>query len=485
MDTRAIRPLLTVLLVPTLMALLAVAPRSAAQEITALLLTHAVLVDGTGGPAVQDAWVHVEGAQIVAVGRGQPPVVKGARILDLTGRTVVPGLSDMHVHLGRVAQARWMLALLLAQGVTTVKEAGNALGNDADIRMWLKTTPVMPHVFMSGVTLNGDRVAQCFLQPGPAVRRQLEDNRAFGAEFIKLHNFVSSAALKQIVAFGRAHDMPVTGHTPLGMTLVAAIDHGMTILEHVRMRVWEISDDPELVAKYPMDIPLMIREGFWASFDAKNPSAQKTLAALEARRDRFFLDPTLVTQEALAYGDDPQMTSGPSLQLVSPAVRQEWGEGADRYGVMDKEQFNLAKGSVKGMAAFVAAAHARGIRLLTGSDIVVPWVVPGVSLHRELELMVGGGLTSVQVIHASTGVAAQALRVTTRGTIAPGQEADLVIARGDVSADIRAIKDIESVMLGGRIHERRALLAEAARLASQDTAASAAPAVAPVVERTP
>jgi hypothetical protein len=383
----------------------------------------------------------------------------------------------MHVHLGRVEQARWMLALLLAHGVTTVKEAGNTLRNDVDIRAWLKTAPVMPHVMMSGVTLNGERAAQRFLQPSPAVLRQLQDNRDFGAEFIKLHNFVSSAALKQIADFGRAHDIPVTGHTPLGMTLVAAIDHGMTILEHVRVRVWEISDDPELVAKYPMDIPLMIREGFWASFDPKNPTAQKTLAALEARRDRFFLDPTLVTQEALAYGDDPQMTNGPALQLVSPAVRQDWARGADRYGVMNQEEFKLAKGSVKGMAAFVGAAHARGIRLLTGTDNVVPWVVPGVSLHREQELMVCGGLTPVQVIQASTGVAAQALRVKTRGTIAAGQEADLVIARGDVSVDIRAIKDIETVVLGGRVHDRRMLLAEAARLAGQDTVASAAAAI--------
>ena len=66
------------------------------------------------------------------------------------------------------------------------------------------------------------------------------------------------------------------------------------------------------------------------------------------------------------------MTNGPSLQLVSPAVQGEWAKGADRYGVMNKDHFKLAKGSVKGMAAFAAAAHARGIRVLTGTDILIP-----------------------------------------------------------------------------------------------------------------
>ena len=250
MDTSVFRPRFTVLL--ALMTVLAVAAGSATQEATTLLLTHAVLVDGTGRSAIPDAWVHVEGAQIMAVGRGQPPTLKGARVLDLTGRTVVPGLSDMHVHLGRVEQARWMLALLLAHGVTTVKEAGNTLRNDVDIRSWLKTAPVMPHVVMSGVTLNGDRAAQRFLQPSPAVLRQLQDNRDFGAEFIKLHNFVSSAALKQIVAFGRTHDIPVD----LIVTPRAAIEVERAF-ERPKGLLWDHLQPPQI-----HEIPVLERMGY-------------------------------------------------------------------------------------------------------------------------------------------------------------------------------------------------------------------------------
>ncbi len=177
----------------------------------ALLLTRALLIDGTGRAAIPDSWVHVEGTTIVAVGRGQPPQVKNARTVDLSGRTLLPGLSDMHVHLGSAQRARWVLSLLLAHGVTTVKEAGNSITNDEAIKAWLNQTPIAPHLYMSGVTLNGDRVTQRFLQPGPAITKQLEANRALGAKFIKLHNFVSSAALEQMVAFGRADDVPVTG----------------------------------------------------------------------------------------------------------------------------------------------------------------------------------------------------------------------------------------------------------------------------------
>ena len=113
--------------------------------------------------------------------------------------------------------------------------------------------------------------------------------------------------------------------------------------------------------------------------------------------------------------------------------------------------------------------------MLSGTDAPVNWTVPGVSLIRELELLVEGGLSPVDAVRTSTGRVAEALRVTDRGTVVAGKRADFVIATGNVGADIRALRHIEQVVLAGLIHQRSALLAEAARLAAEDQPAPANP----------
>ncbi len=118
------------------------------------------------------------------------------------------------------------------------------------------------------------------------------------------------------------------------------------------------------------------------------------------------------------------------------------------------------------MKTFVKMAHDRGVRLLTGSNFLVAGVVPGPSLHRELEILVEVGLSPVEAIHCSTGLAAESLRVSDRGLIAPGQVADLVIVDGNLADDITVLDQIEQVMLAGRLYQRKELLEEAARLAA-------------------
>lgn len=431
----------------------------------ATILKASWLIDGTGAPALDDAWVRIEGNRVVDVGSGEPAAVPGAEVIDLEGRTILPGLADMHVHLGELEQARWMLKLLLAHGVTNVKETGNRLGNLAAIRRWMEGERDLPRLFVSGVTLNGDAGALRFLQEGERTEALLRDNLAFGVEFIKIHNWISSKALEQIVQFAKDHDIYLTGHVPLGMTSVAAVEAGMKILEHVRLRPGEVLEDPEAIATFPLDLVVMRRTAFWAHVDPDGEGVRRTLEAWK-RRD-FFIDPTLVVHEALAHADREAVTEAPELSLVSPATLKRWRDTRDRYGDLSPAEFDRAKRAVEGMTAFVGRAHANGIKVLTGTDTAVHWVVPGVSLHRELELLVEGGLSPEQAIHSSTGLAAEALRTPDRGTVAPGKVADLVIVRGDVGRQIGAVRRVERIVVDGRLLDAGALREEAARWAAE------------------
>ena len=438
-----------------------------------LLLTNAWLVDGTGKPATANGWVKIEGDRITAVGEGTPPPAAGARVLDLAGKTVLPGLADMHVHLGPLPRAKWVLKLLLAHGVTTIKETGNTLGDLEAIARWQATDATLPRVHVSGVTLNGSFPDRRFLLAGRQTRALLDDNLRYGVEFLKIHNWISSAAFKQIAETAREHDLFLTGHVPLSMTSVGAIDGGMTILEHVRLHAYEVMDDTQEVARTPVDLNMMDRTLFWAHVDVNSRAASKTLEAWQARRERFFVTPTLVMQEATAKAYQEPYRKNEDLRLVSPGLLAQWHRNPTSWGDLEGKEIEEGLGSAAGMGRFIGAAHARGVRVLTGSDFGMAWVVPGVSLHRELEMLVEGGLTPVEAVHASTGRAAEALRRRDQGTIAVGQLADLVIVNGNIGADIAAVRRIERVVLGGRLLDRSVLLEEAARLAAADAPAGA------------
>lgn len=437
----------------------------------ALVLTNVWLIDGTGAPAIDNAWVRIEGDRITAVGAGTPSPIAGGRIMNLEGRTVVPGLIDTHVHLRDLEQARWMLKLLLAHGATSVKDAGNCSENIVSIRRWMQLEAAVPRLFISG-KLSGPPGEMQFLSEGDRTAARVQDHIAFGVDVIKVHNWVSSQALRQIVGLAEANGLHVVGHVPLSMTSIAAIDAGMKIVMHAStLRASEVLDDPELVARYPIDLPYPLRWGYWAHFEPDCATLQRTLAAWEKRKEVFFFEPTLAVLEGMASTHDPEVRKNEKLQrLVSPRWRTVWrdtlpGEG---WGVkLSQEQIVEAKAAVAGMVAFVGLAHDRGIRIVTGTDTAggPPWVVAGDSLHRELELLVKAGLSPVEAIRCATSTAAAALGAPDRGTISAGKLADLVIMRGNLAENIAAIREIEQVMLDGVLYERAQLLKEASRWA--------------------
>jgi amidohydrolase family protein len=449
--------------------------RSASQAAAGTLFTNAWLIDGTGAPAVDHAWVRIEGDRIAAVGQGAPPATPGAQVVDLAGRTIVPGLADMHAHLGTLDEARWMAKLMLAQGITNIKETGNTLGNLAGIRGWLATDPVTPHVYMSGFIMQGDLPNLRFLKAGPETAAKLQDNYAFGVQFLKAYNWTSSQSLKQMGDFAKASGLVLTGHVPLGMTSIAGIDAGMQILEHVRLKPAEVLDDPDIIARYPIDLSVTRREGFWAYFDPNGAAIRRTLDALARRKDRFFIDPTIVVQWAIANTEGvAQTTLAPYLETLSPAVLRKWRQGSARGGEtgenkLTAKEYEEAKGAAKAWVVFVGEAHKRGIRILSGTDTPVEWVIPGHSLHQELEFFVEAGMTPVEAIRCSTGFAAEAFRSRDRGTIAPGKIADLVIVQGNVASDIHNIEHVEHVMLAGKSYEHAALLDAARKRGAEQT----------------
>lgn len=460
-------------------ALLLGAPQGAAQDAPDVLLVGATLIDGTGADAVPDGWIWLKGDRIHAVGSGEPPSVEGGDVRELNGKSVIPGLGDMHVHLRDLERARWFLKALLAHGVTAVLETGNSLGNIAAIRRWSAENGPVPHYYASNSPLQGSTEELRFLRNGREVESAIENYAAFGIDFIKTYNFLSSMGLAQTVELANEHDITVIGHTPLSGSSVTAFDAGLEIMQHLRLRPYEVIDDLEIVSRYPIDEPLMERTGFWAHLDPEGRNLRQTLDLWEERKDEFFVTPTLVAHEGVvsAYEypeDSARVEAKPGVDFVSEGMLSGWRERSppsEAWGDLNDEELAEAQATVDGMATFLGLAHQRGVRVLSGTDAPVPWVVPGVSLHHELAHFVEkSGMTPVEAIHSSTGLVAQAVESPERGTIEEGKIADLVVVDGNVAEDIRALANIETVILAGRAYTHEELMAEARTWASRDPA---------------
>lgn len=448
------------------------------QDSKDLLLVGATVIDGTGGKAINDGWIRVEQGRIHSIGQREPPAADGAEVLRLQGKTVLPGLADMHVHLRNLQTARWMLKALLAHGVTAVRETGNNLGDIAAIRRWTTQEAAVPRYYAANSPLQGSQENLQFMKPGGEVERAVENYAAFGVDFLKTYNFLSSMGLRQAVRVAEKHDIPVIGHTPVSGSSVSAFEAGLMDMQHLRLRPYEVLDDLETIAKYPVDEPLMERTGFWAHVTRDGRNIQQTLDLWAQHKDRIYVTPTLVAQEAVASSYDypdprSKFENKPGAEFVSERVLSSWQESSppsDRWGELNEEELAEARQSLDGMAIFLGMAHERGIQVLSGTDTPVPWVVPGVSLHDELAHFVEkSGMTPEEAIHTSTGRPAGVLGTPNRGTIEAGQVADLVIVDGNVARDIRSSRNVEQVILEGRRYTRAELMEQVRSWAAQDT----------------
>ncbi len=424
----------------------------------ALVLEGVTLIDGTGAPPRPDVTLLIQDGRIAAIGaRGQVPFPELAPVVDLAGRTVIPGLIDAHAHvtfLRRVAGAereydeattRRVLRLLLAFGVTGARN------------------PMAPAA--AGVALR-DAVASGAL-PGPRLRT--------AGDAIDLGGFPTVGAVRQEVARQAAlgvDDVKVYAGLPPSLVqaaITSAHDHGLGIVGHLQATSWSEAARagidflshgapwsegllaPEHRGAYRRAIrregALKARLRWLEWLDPHGPEVRATARELAQRR--VPVDPTLIAWETKVRGDDPAYTASPDLLLLPEAILDSWRRGTFTEDWTPAD-FARGRGLWPKFLELVRVYDEQGVTLLAGSDLPNPWVVPGAGLHRELELLVSAGLPPLRVIAIATGNAARAFGWDDLGTLEVGKRADIVVLAGDPTQDIRHTRRIEAVYLAGR-----------------------------------
>jgi imidazolonepropionase-like amidohydrolase len=459
------------------------------SPLATLAITHVTVIDAAHGTEQSDSTVLVSSTHIAAVGPSSSvPIPRGAKVLDATGKFLIPGLADMHLHLtgsGEPDGSReFFLPLLIANGITTVRDMGGKVEYLKKLRRKIDSGDRLgPQIFFTGPYLDGDPPS---FQPSIVVQNASEGATAVdqlkseGVDFIKVQSRLQPEAYFAIARESKQQEIQFVGHVPDSITAAQASDAGQASIEHLTGVLLGCSSREEELRRRQLSPPknespsqTMARERAWQRDMLDSYAKEKTAALIKKFSDNgTWQVPTLVLLLDLAYLVPANShENDPHLKYVPTSVRKIWEQGRQQalknYIASD---FELREELAKRSLEIVGKMNGAGIRIMAGTDSAAPNVFPGFGLHDELVHLVQAGLTPGQALRAATFRPAEFLgRTETQGTVVAGQRSDLVLLDADPLQDIHNTQQIRAVILNGKLLERNeldALLNSAANFAA-------------------
>ncbi len=445
---------------------------------TSLAITHVTLIDATGAAPQTDMSVFLADEHIAAIGPSKSVFIpQKTKTLDATGKFLIPGLVDMHVHLtgaGEPTGSRdFILPLLLANGITTVRGMGGDLESLITLRHEIEQGRLpAPRIFFAGPYLDGNPP---FFQPSLVVTNSAEASEdvhsliSRGADFIKVQSNLSRDAYFAIADVCRREHITFVGHVPDHVTAAEASDAGQKSIEHLTgvLRACS-SDEPLLIRKQFATGPKkatigqsLNRELGWQRELLQSYSEEQATALIaKFIRNKTWQVPTLILLRNDAFPTpETDPTRDPRRKYIPLQVLANWQKGAtDRDKDATPQEFSLRNRLMQASLRIVGKMNKAGVPILAGTDTTAPFVFPGSSLHEELALLVQAGLTPMQALQAATKLPAEFLgKQQTQGTIEQGKIADLLLLDADPLGDIHNTEKIRAVIVRGKLLDRNVL----------------------------
>ena len=456
-----------------------------------IAITHATVIDATGASPQPNSTVLIYNEKISAVGPDSSiEIPTGARIIDATGKFLIPGLADMHIHLmgaGEPAGSReFILPLLIANGITTVRDMG---GDVSQLKKLKKETDSGdqpgPQIFFTGPYLDGNPP---YFQPSIVVVTPAEADAAVhklkseGVNFIKVQSRLKPDAYFAIAEAAHKENIRFVGHVPDSISAAQASDAGQASIEHLTGILLACSSREAELRQQQLNPPprketppqTSLRQRAWqqAVLDTySHEKAQQLYAKFLA--NRTWQVPTLPLLIELAYlTPATDRANDPNLKYIPQNLQKIWKQGrAESLADKTSGDFVLRAKLVEASLKAVGDMHAVGIPMMAGTDSTAPNLVPGFALHDSIADLVRAGLTPLEALQAATSKPAEFLnRRNEQGIIAPGQRADLVLLDANPLDDIHNTQRIRAVILKGKFLDRAALdtlLAHAAQFAAK------------------
>jgi Amidohydrolase family len=436
-----------------------------------IAFVHATVVDVRSGTALPGQTVVVERGRIRSVGAdGAVAVPAGARVVDSSGKYLLPAFWDMHTHVFAVSPLL-DLPLYIAYGVTNVRDMqGCPQPGDPFVacreekRRW------------TAEAVNGSRVgprvvaSTSWMANGPGMVRRLktvpayfdtatpEQARQFVRHFaaerveaIKVYDRLPRDAYFALVDEARRLKVEVVGHRPYAVSAVEAaanqksIEHARFILHESFAGAAELRATP--IAKWREDRKRML--------DEHDPRMAQEIFAAMKQHGTWYV-PTHLTRWSDAYAGDPEVRNDELLRYLHPLMKRQWLEDIDELLAEDpspEARATFKRFYEKGLQ-LTGEAHRAGVKVLAGTD----YIAAGADLHRELEQLSRAGLPPAAVLRAATIHPAEYFGLDHQyGTVEGGKVADLVLLDANPLEDIRNTRKIAAVVFNGNLNDRAAL----------------------------
>ncbi|HKR65935.1 MAG TPA: amidohydrolase family protein [Thermoanaerobaculia bacterium] len=412
-----------------------------------ITVVNARVFDPRSGTISAPTTINVEGNRIASI--GLPMERNAAELIDAQNRIVLPGLWDMHVHLGDVDGL-----LDIASGITSVRD----LGNDSDFLVAFKQKvdageAIGPRIVMAGL-VDGRGPFQgptnILADTEEEAKKAIDFFASRGYEGLKIYSSIKPELVPVMAKYAHEKGLRVSGHIPAGMRAEQAVDAGYDEIQHANMVLLNFMPDVKDTRTPQRFTAVGDRAG---DLDYQSAEVQAFIAKLKAHGT--VIDPTLNVFEGMFTARTGTMS--PTYAMVAdrfpPQVRRYFLTGG--LPVTPENDARYRK-SFAHMLDLVKLLHDSGVRIVAGTDGLA-----GFTLHRELELYAQAGIPNAEVLRIATLAPAEILhRDKDLGTIEPGKLADFVIVDGDPTQNISDVRRVVTVVKDGVIYRPAELLRE-------------------------
>ena len=446
---------------------------------SSILFNDITVIDAKAGER-KNFNVLVTGNKIVQVTNEAIESPPNCAIVDGRGKFLIPGLWDFHVHLTFTpGLEQSMFPLFLANGITSIRDTGGLIDLVGPLRDKSRSEPnSSPRVFISGPLMDGlpNVYDGSYGRPEISVglgsseeaTAMVDTLNAVGVDLIKSYEMLSPELFTTIIKRAKKHGLAVTGHVPLSMDVVEASNAGLRSMEHLRNMEMSCSADFDSLLQARKKMLADGKDSLGSKLRSQIHAAQRmhAIRSFDEKRAAFVL-------ERLAANNTWQT---PTAALVSGGVNrlyenEKWRETFEFLPSKIRSQWiSRANSAQQRESSEISLVHAQwalmmvqklkdaDVKILAGTDTPIGFMTPGFSLHKELEMLVKGGLKPIEALESATLLPAKYFGLEDQmGTISPNMAADLILLEANPLTQIENTRKINAVVRNGFYYDRKAL----------------------------
>lgn len=415
-----------------------------------LVISNVNIIDMESGEILEGSTIGIDSNRISKIYRENVSVSWDSEELDGKNGYLIPGLWDMHAHYQ--SYDHHFSKLLLANGVTGIREMWGDMDSTNYYRSKNEQGYFGPDIYSAGRIIDG--VPQVWpesagVSNAEEAKAEVLDQIAQGVDFIKVYSRLNQESFDAIAETANEQNITFAGHIPNSTNIFHAIEKGMSSSEHGLGLITGSSSKGDSLLQAG-NTPYIDPTPFITTFSEQRFDSLCNLLV----QSEMWLCPTFIVHQNYSRLDKPEeLQKSPLLAYIKRDLKSKWFVYKD-----DSVSTSKRKKWSELLLNLVSKAHAKGVKILAGSDFPNPYTIPGFSMHDELEILVSGGIDELSVLQMATYDAATFMNKTADfGTVEEGKVASVVLLSDNPLENIANTRTIEAVIQRGQLYDKQAL----------------------------